>query len=67
MNPNTQDINKKDTVSSIPDHCEKNIEHSCVIYKFQSRPPYEGFVLILLIVIITTILIWWLHTKIPKT
>jgi len=35
---------------------------SCIVYKFHSRPPYEGFVLILLIVIISIILIWWLHS-----
>ncbi len=35
--------------------------NSCVVYKFRSRPPYEGYILILSIVVIAIILIWWLH------
>ncbi len=34
--------------------------NSCTVYKFRSRPPYEGYVLILSIVVIAIILIWWL-------
>ena len=37
--------------------------NSCVVYKFRSRPPYEGFVLILFIVLITVLFIWWLNNR----
>jgi hypothetical protein len=50
--------------STIPDHTAKNLDQSCVVYKFKSRPPYEGFILILIIVLISIILIWWLNKKI---
>jgi hypothetical protein len=56
-----------DTMSSIPDHSVKPTEQGCIVYKFQSRPPYEGFVLILIIVIIAIILLWWLNTKLKAS
>jgi hypothetical protein len=36
---------------------------SCIIYKFQSRPPFEGFILILIIIMISILFIWWLNKK----
>lgn len=51
-----------DTITSTivnHDH-KKDINRSCVIYKFNARPPYEGFILILLIVVIAILLIYWL-------
>lgn len=36
---------------------------SCVVYKFRSRPPYEGFILILVIVLITALFLWWLNSR----
>jgi hypothetical protein len=38
-------------------------ESTCVVYKFQSRPPYEGFVLLLLIIIIVILLIYFLIVR----
>lgn len=57
---------KYDTaVSSIADHSGKgSSDQACIVYKFQSRPPYEGFVLILVIVVIVIVLLWWLTCKI---
>lgn len=51
--------------STIVDHSGTNLSNnqSCIIYKFRSRPPYEGFILILIIVVISILLIWWLNTK----
>lgn len=49
--------------TTLPDHVVRNLDQSCIIYKFQSRPPYEGFVLILVIVLISILFIWWLNTK----
>lgn len=51
--------------STIMDHPGSNSSpnHSCIVYKFRSRPPYEGFVLILIIVVISILLIWWLNSK----
>lgn len=42
----------------------ENIENDCIVYKFEARPPYEGFILVLVIVVIIVLLIWWLYTKI---
>ncbi len=51
--------------STYVDHPGTNLSanQSCIVYKFRSRPPYEGFVLILIIVIISILLIWWLNSK----
>jgi hypothetical protein len=51
--------------TTIIDHIQDRPEHSshCVVYKFRSRPPYEGFILILVIVLLTALLIWWLNSK----
>lgn len=57
---------KTDSVTTtIIDHVQDRPEHSnqCVVYKFRSRPPYEGFILILIIVLLTALLIWWLNSK----
>ena len=62
--------NKKlydNTISSIPDHSTKYTDQACIVYKFQSRPPYEGFVLILIIIIIVILLLWWLNTKLKAS
>ena len=40
------------------------IENDCIVYKFEARPPYEGFVLVLVIVVVAILLIWWLYSKI---
>ena len=54
--------------SSVADYPNSNInEQNCVVYKFQSRPPYEGFVLILVIVVIVVVLLWWLTTKLNNS
>lgn len=58
---------KKDTTSTIPDHSIKGSDQACVVYKFQSRPPYEGFVLILIIVVLVVLLIWWLNSKLKAS
>jgi hypothetical protein len=59
---------KSDTSSTIADHSGRTgSEQSCVVYKFQSRPPYEGFVLILLIVVVAILLIWWLNSKLKAS
>jgi len=65
-NNNDEKIEKYDTASSsIADHSGKSSsDQACIVYKFQSRPPYEGFVLILVIVVIIVLLIWWLTSKI---
>jgi hypothetical protein len=51
--------------STIMDHngSVQGNQGQCVVYKFRSRPPYEGFVLILIIVVICILLIWWLNSK----
>lgn len=57
---------KTDSVTTtIIDHVQDRPESSnhCVVYKFRSRPPYEGFILILVIVLLTALLIWWLNSK----
>ncbi|VBB18456.1 hypothetical protein YASMINEVIRUS_919 [Yasminevirus sp. GU-2018] len=51
-----------DTTSTIPDHSTKVSDQACIVYKFRSRPPYEGFILILAIVVITVLLLWWLNS-----
>lgn len=51
--------------TTIADHVQEKPECSggCVVYKFKSRPPYEGFILILIIILITALLLWWLSYK----
>ena len=53
------------SITTVADHIQEHPEHSnsCVVYKFKSRPPYEGFILILIIVLIVVLLIWWLNHK----
>ena len=71
MEGETNNISKKDykrdTTSTIPDHSIKGSDQACIVYKFQSRPPYEGFVLILVIVLLAILLIWWLNTKLKAS
>jgi hypothetical protein len=62
-----KDIDNDNTTSTIPDHNSKTTDQACIVYKFQSRPPYEGFVLILIIVIIAILLIWWLNSKLKAS
>ena len=52
--------NHKKDITTIADHLDDQPIQSCTIYKFQARPPYEGFVLILVIIIIIILLIWLL-------
>jgi hypothetical protein len=47
--------------STVADYSNRNIEEPCIVYKFQSRPPYEGFVLILIIILISILFLWWLN------
>ena len=54
------------TTTTIADYRPDGSEEStgsCVVYKFRSRPPYEGFILILIIVLITVFFLWWLNSK----
>jgi hypothetical protein len=60
MTDSLDDIN---TTTIMVDNVDKNRDNACIVYKFQSRPPYEGFILILLIVLIAILLIWWLNSK----
>jgi hypothetical protein len=61
----SRESNSHTVTTTIVDHVQERPEHSnhCVVYKFRSRPPYEGFILILVIVLITALLIWWLNSK----
>ena len=60
-NNNNNSSNKYNNyASTIADHTTTHNE-PCIVYKFQSRPPYEGFVLILVIMVIITLLIWYLY------
>jgi hypothetical protein len=57
-----------DDTSTIADHNSMTCSNqSCVVYKFQSRPPYEGFILILVIVVVIVLLLWWLNSRISST
>lgn len=58
-------MSEEPNTSTIVDHPGPNLSanQSCIVYKFRSRPPYEGFVLILIIVVISILLIWWLNSK----
>lgn len=50
--------------STFVDYTDRhNSNHACIVYKFQSRPPYEGFILILFIIVIVILLLWWLNSK----
>lgn len=51
-----------DVLSSPVVDSRRYSDDQCIVYKFQSRPPYEGFVLILLIICIAIFMIWWLHS-----
>ena len=67
-NDSVQDFpesNSNTITTTIVDHIQERPEHSnhCVVYKFRSRPPYEGFILILVIVLLTALFIWWLNSK----
>ena len=57
------DKNTKHDTSTIADNSKNSNESACVVYKFQSRPPYEGFILILIIIVVAILLLWWLSTK----
>ena len=67
MKEDKNNVSKIDTTSTIPDHSVKESEQGCIVYKFQSRPPYEGFVLILIIVLLAILLIWWLTSRFKST
>ena len=57
-----------DMSSSVIDYeCNRSYDQPCIVYKFQARPPYEGFVLILVIVVIAILLIWWLYSKLKAS
>lgn len=56
-------VSKDELTSTVMDYKPESNNDSCIIYKFQSRPPYEGFILILLIVLIAILFIWWLNNK----
>ena len=58
---------QKNDTSTVADNNKNPTEGTCVVYKFQSRPPYEGFILILIIVVVAIILIWWLTTKLKAS
>lgn len=61
---NRERLSKHDTSSTIADHSGKSSsDQACIVYKFQSRPPYEGFILILVIVVVAILLLWWLNGK----
>lgn len=59
------DDNDTTSLTTIVDHVQDRDDgsSSCVVYKFRSRPPYEGFVLILLIVLIAILFLWWLNSR----
>ena len=56
---------KSSITTTVADHIQdkSSDDNTCVVYKFRSRPPYEGFILILVIVLITVLFIWWLNGK----
>lgn len=70
---NNKDNNKENSkekfdTSTIADHSNKSSsDQACIVYKFQSRPPYEGFVLILVLVVIIILFIWWLNSKLKAS
>lgn len=68
-NRGIMDKDNQETVSAttLADHSGRYSDQSCVVYKFHSRPPYEGFVLILIIVVIAIVLIWWLNSKLQAS
>lgn len=55
----------KTLTTTVLDHSQDSpeVSGSCVVYKFRSRPPYEGFILILVIILITALFLWWLNSK----
>lgn len=68
MSDNKEDKISKHSTSTIIDHIGKgSSDQACIVYKFQSRPPYEGFVLILVIVVIAILLLWWLNGKLQAS
>jgi hypothetical protein len=65
---NRNRISKYDALSTIADHNGKSsADQACIVYKFQSRPPYEGFILILVIIVLSIILLWWLNGKLKAS
>ncbi len=68
MNDNKDKISKQSSTSTIIDHIGKgSSDQACIVYKFQSRPPYEGFVLILVIIVIVILLLWWLNGRLQAS
>lgn len=59
---NTTTDKIENMTTTIVDHVQDENGSSCTVYKFSSRPPYEGFVLILVVVMFAILLIWWLVT-----
>lgn len=53
-------------LSTVADYTNRNNEEPCIVYKFQSRPPYEGFILILIIVLISILFLWWLNRQLHQ-
>lgn len=59
----TDNITKSNKYDELSPMMNDEYNQTCVVYKFQSRPPYEGFILILVIVVIIVLLLWWLNSK----
>ena len=51
---------QSDLYTSMDNKYNDKNSNKCIVYKFRSRPPYEGFILLLIIVLITIIIIKWL-------
>ena len=60
------DNKEKYELSTVADYTNRSSDEPCIVYKFQSRPPYEGFVLILIIVLISILFLWWLNCKLNQ-
>jgi|UniRef100_A0A6C0DYU3 hypothetical protein len=54
------------SITSPTDDINNDTQQSCIVYKFQSRPPFEGFILLLIIVVIVVLLLWFLHTRVLR-
>jgi hypothetical protein len=59
--------NTKSETTTIADYNKMSPDQTCIIYKFQSRPPYEGFILILVIAVIMVFVWWWLNSKLKAS
>lgn len=59
--------NAKSETTTIADYNRMSPDQTCIIYKFQSRPPYEGFILILVIAVFMVFVWWWLNSKLKAS